>query len=246
MVFHAALSLLLAKLTGGADIPIGSPVAGRGDEALDGLVGFFVNTLVLRADVSGDPTFAEFLGRVRETDLAAFAHQDVPFEQLVRELNPPRSVGRHPLFQVMMVFNSNLAGSTNELPGLAAQAESYSQFGAKFDLSFGLREKFGPDGESLGVNGTITYSSDLFDHDTVAIMAERFGRILEAAVEDALPVSQVDVLPVEKSRDLLVDAHGRRLPPWRCPRMNWLNSRRPGHLRRPLWFAAGRLLITGR
>ncbi|MDT0443460.1 non-ribosomal peptide synthetase [Streptomyces johnsoniae] len=214
MVFHAALSLLLAKVTGGSDIPIGVTVAGRGDEAVDGLIGFFVNTLVLRADVSGDPVFTELLARVRETDLAAFAHQDVPFEQLVRELNPSRSANRHPLFQVLMAFNSNLASTTLDLPGLTVQPEPHPQKQAKFDLSFVLRERFGPDGEPLGVQGTITFATDLLDHDTVVTLAGRLHRILEAIVDDAsLPVSTVDVLAVEERHNLLVDWNGESVAP---------------------------------
>ncbi|MEU4890933.1 amino acid adenylation domain-containing protein [Streptomyces sp. NPDC044780] len=209
MVCQAAVAVLLGKLTGGTDIPIGTPVAGRADEALDDLVGFFVNTVVLRTDLSGDPTFAELLTRVKRGALAAFAHQDIPFEQVVEAVNPARSPARNPLFQVLMPFNSNLDSTAIGLPGLTVEPESAPLDIAKVDLSFNLREEFDTAGNPLGVDGEIEYSSDLFDRETVATIGERLHRVLAAVTADPHGrVSGIDVLGADERERLLRDGSG--------------------------------------
>ncbi|MCH0573408.1 amino acid adenylation domain-containing protein, partial [Streptomyces sp. MUM 136J] len=212
MVVRSALAVLLARLGAGTDIPIGSPIAGRTDEALDDLVGFFVNTLVLRTDVSGDPTFRELLERVRVADLAAYAHQDVPFEHLVEVLNPARSMSRHPLFQVMLAFQ-NTTPPVLSLAGLDIAVEQAPAGAVKFDLSLSLDETFAPtpaSGASTagrhpgGITGTWSYAADLFDRETVEEMASRFVRLLRALVADPdRPVTQAEILAPQERRRLL-------------------------------------------
>ncbi|MEU5217474.1 amino acid adenylation domain-containing protein, partial [Streptomyces sp. NPDC020807] len=210
MTFQAALAALLTRLGAGTDVPIGSVVAGRSDEALDDLVGFFVNTLVLRTDTSGNPTFAELLGRVREADLAAYAHQDVPFERLVEELNPARSLARHPLFQVAMVLQSN-DGSDLTLSGLRAEALAADTGVAKFDLNVTLEEFHAPDGSPAGLDCAVDFATDLFDRETVEALAARFGLLLTAmTTRPGQRIGEVDLL-AEEERAALHDGY-RPLP----------------------------------
>ena len=140
MVLQAGLAALLTRLGAGSDIAIGSPVAGRGHSALDDLVGCFVNTLVLRTDTSGNPSFRDLVARVRATNLAAYSHQDLPFERLVEVLNPVRSLSHHPLFQVMLTLQNEVETSC-DLPGLAVEPEPMTTGSAKFDLLLSLGEQ---------------------------------------------------------------------------------------------------------
>ncbi|MFJ8330576.1 non-ribosomal peptide synthase/polyketide synthase [Streptomyces sp. NPDC094437] len=205
MALQAGLAALLTRLGAGEDLPIGVPTAGRGDEALDGLVGFFLNTLVLRTDTSGDPAFTDLLGRVRRTALDAYEHQDLPFEHIVEALNPARSTARHPLFQVMLSFRNN-AEATFELPGLTVRSLDADLPSAKFDLSFSLTEQFGAQGAPAGLHGEIQYATALFDEETVARLGERLLLLLDGAVrEPGTPIGALEVLLPAERRALAVD-----------------------------------------
>ncbi|MDT5035289.1 MAG: hypothetical protein QOE03_474, partial [Micromonosporaceae bacterium] len=183
MVLHAALVALLSRLGAGVDVPVGSPVAGRTDAAVDDVVGFFVNTVVLRADVSGDPTFAQLLARVREVDLAAFAHADVPFERLVEALQPARSLARHPLFQVLLNLQNNVDAQVT-LPAIDVSVQRLSGGVSPYDLKWSLGGQ-GAAGVAAGaMAGALEYASDLFTPETARALVSRYTRILTAAVTD--------------------------------------------------------------
>ncbi|WP_261703175.1 amino acid adenylation domain-containing protein [Streptomyces rhizosphaerihabitans] len=200
MVLQAAVAGLLTRLGAGTDLPIGTAVAGRTDDALSNLVGFFVNSLVLRADTSGDPSFVELLQRIRAVSLAAFDNEDLPFERLVETLNPTRSAARHPLFQVMVASQNSMPDDFG-LPGLSVDARPVSGGTAKFDLSFKFDERRDLEGNVLGIGGGLEFSTALFDRATAEAMVGRLVTLLRAAcAEPGSRLSQADLLSGEERR----------------------------------------------
>ncbi|ORA09953.1 non-ribosomal peptide synthetase, partial [Mycobacterium asiaticum DSM 44297] len=194
MLVQAALALLLSRLTGTSDVPIGFPIAGRGDPALDGAVGFFVNTLVLRVDLAGDPTFADLLDRVRARSLTAYENQDVPFELLVERLNPARSLTHHPLVQVMLAWQNNIPPklALGDLDVTPVPVDTHT---ARMDLAFSLAERFRDGGELDGIGGTVEFRTDVFDPASVEALVRRLATVLDAVT--AYPnrrLSSVDIL----------------------------------------------------
>ncbi|MGW4248975.1 amino acid adenylation domain-containing protein, partial [Nocardia sp. NPDC004722] len=196
MVMHTALAVFLSRLSGTDDIAVGTPIAGRGEAELDDVIGMFVNTLVLRTRVAGQQSFAELLSEVRDSDLGAFAHADMPFERLVELLNPERSTARNPLFQVALSFE-NLPDAGFELPGLRVGAVDFEVDTAKFDLELRVV------GSAAGATGIFTFARDLFDEATVAVYARRFLRLLSDIVaRPGYPVGDLAMLSATEFTDL--------------------------------------------
>ncbi|MDH6196197.1 amino acid adenylation domain-containing protein [Mycobacterium frederiksbergense] len=203
MVMQAALAILLSKLSASSDVAVGFPIAGRRDPALDDLVGFFVNTLVLRVDLAGDPTMAELFAQVRQRSLAAYEHQDVPFEVLVDRLNPARSLTHHPLIQVIFGWQNfavkDGAESTADalLGDLQVSPLSADTHSARMDLAFSLEERFTGTGEPAGIGGMVEFRTDVFDAASIRALIERLRQVVVALTADpGRSVSSVDVLAV--------------------------------------------------
>ncbi|MEV0299405.1 non-ribosomal peptide synthase/polyketide synthase, partial [Nocardia sp. NPDC050710] len=219
MVMHGALAVLLAKLSGTDDIAVGSPIAGRGEQALDDLVGMFVNTLVLRTGIRQSEPFADLLERVRKTDLDAYGNADVPFERLVELLAPERSQSRNPLFQVALAFQ-NLDRTALELPGLTVSALDLDETVARFDLQFTLSELTGAESGSAGMAVALTYATDLFDKSTAAEIVLRWRRVLEAVAADpGVTVGAIDVLDAVERADLVARAGAPAVSPRTLPEL---------------------------
>ncbi|PAZ13584.1 non-ribosomal peptide synthetase, partial [Streptomyces sp. SA15] len=223
MVLHAALAALLTASGAGTDVVIGSPTSGRRDTTADDAVGFFVNPVALRVDTSGCPSFAELLARVRRTDLAAYDHQDVPFDRVVDALAPQRTLSRHPLFQVVLSFQD--AAPRLDLADVRTAALPVDLGAAKFDLTVNLAERRAPDGTAAGLTGDVEYAADLFDATTARAMARRLLTLLRAVAADpARPVTDVDLTSPREKRL----ARG----PWNPP------GTPPAHPHVPALFAA--------
>ncbi|QRK05610.1 non-ribosomal peptide synthase/polyketide synthase [Archangium violaceum] len=198
MAFLAAYQALLARYSGQTDIVVGSPISGRNRREVEGLIGFFLNTLALRVDASGDVGFRELLRRVRESCLGAYAHQDLPFEQLVDALQPMRDLSRSPLFQVMFVYQTAL--TVMALPGVSVDEFAFQPGMAKFDLTLFVRET------PNGLVSVWEYNTDLYEEATVGRMAAHYVRLLEGAV--AHPEQKLSALPLmseEERRRVVVE-----------------------------------------
>ncbi|MFL5356592.1 amino acid adenylation domain-containing protein [Archangium sp.] len=207
MVLLAGFQALLGRYSGQDDVCVGTPIAGRRHAELESMLGCFVNTLVLRGRPSADLTFRELLAQVRETTLAAYAHQDLPFEKLVDALQPERQLGRSPLFQVMFVLQ-NAPASALSAPGLILRQVDMEGWKSTFELTFSLMET------AEGFAGFIEYSTDLFEASTIERMAGHFQRLLEGVT--ALPerrLADVPLLSAEEQRKLLVEWNDTRAEP---------------------------------
>jgi non-ribosomal peptide synthetase component F len=199
MVLLAAFQVLLGRWSNQQDVVVGSPVAGRSHRLTEGLIGFFVNTLVIRTDLSGDPEFRELLQRVRETTLAAYAHQEVPFQKLLAELQPYRDRSRQALYQVVFALH-NMQLSPLELPGLRVLPLSTEHTSAKFDLRLDCFES------EAGLLGRLEYATDLFESATIERLTQNYRQVLQAVGEDA--VSRKESGECDDEEDLTIAAAG--------------------------------------
>ncbi|MGV9541786.1 condensation domain-containing protein, partial [Nocardia beijingensis] len=205
MVVHAALAVLLARLTGDPDVAIGTPIAGRGHRALDDLVGMFVNTLTLRTRVEAATTFTELIDHTRETDLAAFANADIPFERVVEIVAPGRATTHNPLFGVVLSFQNN-EQPTLQLPGLTVTALDTDTVAAKFDLQVNINPHHHDDGTPAHLDTIFTYATDLFDETTIHTLGHRLQRILTTiATNPNTTIGDIDILD-DTERELVTAA----------------------------------------
>ena len=199
MTLLAAFQVLLSRYSGQQDVVVGTDIANRNRAEIEPLIGFFINQLVLRTDLSGAPSFAELLGRVREVCLGAYAHQDVPFEKLVEELQPERDLSRGPLFQVKLILQNAPSGELR-LEGLQLSRVRGRSETAKFDLTVALTEAGGV------LSGTVEYNTDLFGEPTMARLVGHYEQLLESIVKDRqVAVSELRMLSERELEQLVVE-----------------------------------------
>jgi amino acid adenylation domain-containing protein len=204
MTFLAAFKVLLSRYTSQDDLIVGTPIANRNRLETEGLIGFFVNALVLRTDLSGNPSFREFLRRVREVCLGAYGHQDLPFDRLVEELHVKRDLSRNPLFQVMFVLH-NASLRTVDLPGLTLSPVEGDSETAHFDLTLQIVDT------EQGLTAAFVYNTDLFEAGTIARMLGNFQTLLEAVIADPEQrVSDLPLLTETERQQLLVEWNGAK------------------------------------
>ncbi|HEY4034598.1 MAG TPA: amino acid adenylation domain-containing protein [Ktedonobacteraceae bacterium] len=199
MTLLAAFKVLLYRYTGQTDMVVGSPIADRNRSGMEGLIGFFLNMLVLRTDLSESPSFEEVLRRVGEVALGAYAHQDLPFEKLVEQLNPERNMSYHPLFQALFTLRSD-PPSAFDLPGLHLQLTEIENETAKFDLSLTLKDT------EQGLTGTWEYSTELFELATISRMGGHFQTLLEGILANPKQlISELPLLTADERQQVLVE-----------------------------------------
>jgi amino acid adenylation domain-containing protein len=204
MTLLSAFQTLMYRYSGQEDITVGSPIAGRNRVEIEGLIGFFVNTLVLRSDLSGNPTFRELLRRVQEVTLAAYAHQDLPFEKLVEELQPERNLSYSPLCQVAFGLQ-NTSAVPETLGGLSLSLEWVTSGTSKFDLSVFMAE------ETDGLRAVVEYCTDLFDRETILRLLNNFRSLLEGVVANPdQPIATLPLLTEAERHQLLVEWNATR------------------------------------
>ena len=206
MTLLAAFQVLLYRYTGQTDLVVGSPIANRNRSELEGLIGFFVNTLVLRTNLADEPSFVELLGRVRETALGAFAHQDLPFEKLVKELQPERNLSHNPVFQLMFIFQ-NAPTADCQLEGLTCTRLKGDWNTSKFDLTLSLWDS------AEGLRLWVEYNSDLFEADTVQRLLGHYRTLLEGiTAHPDWGISRLPLLTAEERQRMIVEWNATNTP----------------------------------
>jgi amino acid adenylation domain-containing protein len=199
MTLLGGWSILLARMSGQDDLVIGTPVANRQRTEVEALIGFFVNTLALRVQLGEDPSVAQLLDQVKARTVAAYSHQDLPFEQVVEALRPPRSMSYSPLFQVMLSLDNMPSGGELSLPGLTLAPVESSHHTTHFDLSLSMSDQ----GDAIG--GALEYATDLFERSTIERLAGHFQQVLAAMVADEQQrVSALPLLCPPQRQQLLV------------------------------------------